>query len=530
MQGITVREFAIKKTEEKSNKPVVLVVLDGWGIHTKDQYNAIAAASTPHWDKWQLDFPHMPLQASSVAVGLPEGQMGNSEVGHLHIGAGRVVHQDLTRIHQAIKNGHFFQTPILQETIARLKQRGKKLHVMGLLSDGGVHSHQQHLFAFLAGCAAQDFHDVVLHLFLDGRDTPPKSAQNYLDALNDCLQIFPVASIASITGRYFAMDRDKRWERVEPVYQLLTEGVSVSHFNTPIEALAHYYKQSVFDEFVPPTQIGQPQPITSDDAVFFFNFRADRARQLTQALLDPDFSGFPRSVCPRISPFITMTKYADYLPTIPVFPPATLEHILGEEIAAADLKQLRIAETEKYAHVTFFFNGGRESPFPREERILIPSPHVATYDLQPSMSAVEITDRLVAAIEQDNYDVIICNYANADMVGHTGNFEATVEAISCLDTCLGRLWHTISARGGCMLITADHGNAEIMYDPTTKQPHTAHTSELVPFLFLGKGWHCRGGSVIGSLIDIAPTVLALLDLPQPSEMTGVSLLVRNNEN
>ena len=520
----------MKKTEKNSYKPVVLVVLDGWGIHAVDQYNAITAASTPNWDQWQRHFPHMPLQASGLAVGLPEGQMGNSEVGHTHMGAGRVIHQDLTRIHQAIEKGSFCQSPVLQEAIAQLKQSGKKLHVMGLLSDGGVHSHQQHLFSFLACCAALDFHEVVLHMFLDGRDTPPQSAKNYLHALDLCLQAFPVASIASITGRYFAMDRDARWDRIRPVYQLLTEGTSDFQFNTPLEALDYFYQKQVYDEFIPPTIIGAPQPIASDDDIFFFNFRADRARQLTQALIDPGFTAFPRPVHPSVSQFISMTKYADYLVTTPVFAPVPLDHILGEEIATAGLKQLRIAETEKYAHVTFFFNGGREKPFPHEDRVLIPSPHVPTYDQQPSMSAVEITDRLVAVLDQDSYDVIICNYANADMVGHTGNFEATVQAITCLDMCLGRLWQTVSAQGGCLLITADHGNAEIMYDSNTNQPHTAHTSELVPFLFLGKGWHCRTDTDVGSLSDIAPTVLALLDLPQPSQMTGTPLLVRNNDN
>lgn len=515
-----------QKIKHADYRPLVLVILDGWGCHQGLAYNAIAAAHTPQWDSWQEHYPHLLLEASGRAVGLPAGQMGNSEVGHTHIGAGRVVYQELTRINDAINTGEFANNHVLIELIKKQKKAGKALHLMGLLSEGGVHSHQNHLFAFLKMCESEQFHDVFLHLFLDGRDSPPQSALLNLSALHKQLQEYPVATIASLSGRYFAMDRDGRWERVEPVYRLLTQALSPYHFDTAEEAIESFYAAKIIDEFIPPTLIGEKKPIQSGDAVFFFNFRADRARQLTKAFLDDSFSHFDRTTRPALSQFVSMTQYADNLPTTPVFSPLLLLNVLGEVIARHGLRQLRIAETEKYAHVTFFFNGGREEPFAKEDRILVNSSKVATYDLHPEMSAPEITSKLVDAIEKDIYDVIICNYANADMVGHTGNFAATVKAIECLDQCLHDVGVAVLARGGCLLITADHGNAEIMFDPKTNQPHTAHTSERVPFVFIGDDWHYAGRE--GSLMDIAPTMLALLGIAKPPEMTGQPLLVESH--
>lgn len=516
-----------QKFKREHYRPLVLVVLDGWGCRHGSAHNAIAVAHTPQWDVWQQQCPHLLLEASGQSVGLPVGQMGNSEVGHTHIGAGRVVHQELTRINEVINTGEFAKNSVLIQLIQQQKKEGKALHVMGLLSDGGVHSHQDHLFAFLRMCQSEQFHDVFLHLFLDGRDSPPQSALHSISALNQQLKDSPVATIASVSGRYFAMDRDSRWERVVPVYQLLTEALSSYHFDTAEAAIESFYAQKVDDEFIPPTLIGAKRPIQSGDAVFFFNFRADRARQLTQAFLDDGFTPFVRQNRPFLSQFVSMTRYADNLPTIPVFSPLLLHNVLGEVVANHGLRQLRIAETEKYAHVTFFLNGGREEPFAKEDRTLVASSKVATYDLHPEMSAPEITSRLVDAIEKDSYDVIICNYANADMVGHTGNFAATVKAIECLDQCLHDVGVAVVARGGCLLITADHGNAEMMFDPKTNQPHTAHTSERVPFVFVGDDdWCCAQRD--GSLMDIAPTMLALLRIPKPVEMTGQSLLVESD--
>ncbi|MFA5959924.1 MAG: 2,3-bisphosphoglycerate-independent phosphoglycerate mutase [Tatlockia sp.] len=506
--------------------PLVLVVLDGWGYREETKYNAIAAANTPQWDAWWATCPHVLLDASGLNVGLPDAQMGNSEVGHMHIGAGRVINQDFTRINQAIQNGDFAKNPVFAALIDSLKSQNKTLHLMGLLSQGGVHSHEEHLFAFLALCHAQQFHNIRLHLFLDGRDTPPQSALESIQRLNDQLKRYPVASIASLSGRYFAMDRDQRWERVSLLYQLLTEGKSANHFASAEEAIHAYYSMNRTDEFIPPTVIGTPQPISEGDAVFFFNFRADRARQLTRALLDESFTGFTRHVFPSLSHFVSMTRYAKDLPTECAFAPLAPHNTFGEVIAAKGLSQLRIAETEKYAHVTFFFNGGSEQVFPNEERILIPSPHVATYDLLPEMSAPGLTDVLVEAIESKAYDVIICNFANADMVGHSGDFDATVKAIECLDSCLARIGQSLAPLGGNLLITSDHGNAEAMFDENTHQAHTAHTCQPVPLLFVGKGWHFKQQS--GTLIDVAPTMLALLGMEPPSDMTGTVLLVEND--
>jgi 2,3-bisphosphoglycerate-independent phosphoglycerate mutase len=499
--------------------PVVLIVLDGWGYRENTQDNAIAAAKTPQWDHWWQTRPHLLLDASGSAVGLPEGQMGNSEVGHMHIGAGRVVLQDFTYINQAIQTGDFFQNKTLITMIQDMRQSDHAIHVMGLLSPGGVHSHQDHLFAFLELCAQQQFTNVHLHLFLDGRDTPPKQVKANLATLTAQLARFPVAHIRSITGRYWAMDRDKRWERVEPVYTLLTSGQSPHHFATVDAAIDAYYAEGLSDEFFPATQIGQATPITSGDSIFYFNFRADRAKQLTQAFLNTQFDGFPRQTRPNLASFVTMTRYDTDLATKPVFPPRDLHHTLGEIISTQGLHQLRIAETEKFAHVTFFFNGGSTNQYSGEDRLLIPSPKIKTYDLQPQMSAPELTTELIKAIQSQAYDVIICNFANADMVGHTGDFNATVLAIEALDRALHRIGEAIQTVKGHLLITADHGNAECMFDEGTQQAHTAHTCEPVPLLYIGDSER-QFRQEPGCLSDIAPTLLALLHITPPTAMTG----------
>lgn len=509
-----------------AKSPLVLLILDGWGYREEKTHNAIAAAHTPQWDHWWKTRPHILLEASGTVVGLPNGQMGNSEVGHMHIGAGRVIHQELTHINEEIQNGNYAKNPVFIETIETLKQNGHALHIIGLLSPGGVHSHEDHLYALLTLCAEHQFSSVYLHLFLDGRDTPPQSALMSLAKLREHLSKYPIATIASVTGRYYAMDRDKRWQRIKPVYRLLTEAMSDNHFDTAEEAIEKFYQQGIFDEFIPATQIGSSAAIKDDDAVLFFNFRADRARQLTQALIGDNFEGFTRVKKPRIKHFISMTHYADYLPTRSAFPPHLVNNTLGEVISKHGMKQLRLAETEKYAHVTFFLNGGSEQVFAHENRILTPSPSVATYDLQPEMSAVKLTELLVAAIEEGEYDVIICNYANADMVGHTGNFAATVRAIECLDQSMHDIWKALKKVGGQLLITADHGNAESMFNDMTNQAHTAHTNQPVPLLYVGGNWHFN--QLKGSLIDIAPTLLTLLRIKPPKEMTGKVLLVEDH--
>ena len=509
--------------------PLILLILDGWGYEDKAEHNAIASASTPQWDEWWKSRPHTLIQASGDHVGLPDDQMGNSEVGHMHIGAGRIIYQDFTRINQAITSREFFQNPAFLKVIDAMKASNKTLHIMGLLSKGGVHSHENHLFAFLELCHQKDFRRVCLHLFLDGRDTPPQSALANIKALNQQLETYPVATICSITGRYYAMDRDNRWERMAPVYRLLTEADSSAHFDTAETALDTWYNEHIYDEFIPPTRVGKKHPIHDGDAIFFFNFRSDRARQLTEALINNEFTGFDRARTPALSHFVSMTQYSQKLPTTCAYPPIALQNTIGEVLAKQGLSQLRIAETEKYAHVTYFFNGGSEHVFPKEERILIPSPTVATYNLLPEMNAPQLTKALVDAIKREAYDVIICNYANADMVGHTGDFQATVKAIECLDRCMRDIWGALAIKGGNLLITADHGNAEMMFNEQSGQTHTAHTCHPVPLLYIGEGWHFKE-NITGSLIDIAPTMLALLGINQPADMTGNSLLVENHAN
>ncbi len=509
-------------------KPLVLLILDGWGYKESSKYNAIAKAHTPHWDTWWQSRPHLLLSASGLDVGLPLGQMGNSEVGHMHIGAGRVIFQDLTRINQAIELGTFYQNDVLLTLIRDMKLQKKTMHIMGLLSTGGVHSHQDHLFAFLKLCHQEQFANCALHLFLDGRDTPPQSALSSMRSLQSILNQYPVASIRSISGRYFAMDRDNHWDRIQLTFKAIVEAKSANHFDEAITAIQSFYDKGILDEFIPPTLIGKKEPMEEGDGLFFFNYRPDRARQLAEAFGNPNFTGFERGNYSQPSHFVSMTNYTSTKTSLPVFAPQILDNTLGEVIAAKGLHQLRIAETEKYAHVTYFFNGGKEQPFPNEERIIIPSPQVATYDLQPEMNAPLLTQTLLNEINKDKYDVIIGNFANADMVGHSGNLKATIRAISCLDTCLGQIAALVEKKGGHLLITSDHGNAETMYDEINAQPYTAHTSEPVPLLYIGENWHFNQEH--GSLIDIAPTVLNLLGIDRPSSMTGQALLFAENDS
>jgi 2,3-bisphosphoglycerate-independent phosphoglycerate mutase len=503
-------------------RPLVLIILDGWGHREEKNANAISAAIKPHWDELWRRYPHTLVAGSGKCVGLPQGQMGNSEVGHLNMGAGRVVFQDLTRIDNAIASQEFFSNPLLVDTVEQTKTSGKALHILGLLSPGGVHSHENQIFALLELASRHQLNKVYVHAFLDGRDTPPRSAAASLTKLTHVCEKFKCGKIASIIGRYYAMDRDKRWERVEQAYDLLTSG-SVE-FTAPdaLSALELAYARGENDEFVKATGIhanGQPQVVIEEgDSVIFMNFRADRARELTQAFIDKDFTGFTRKRHPRLKTFVTLTQYDATFPVPVAYPPDPLTHILGEYLSELGLRQLRIAETEKYAHVTFFFNGGTEKPYPGEDRILIPSPKVATYDLKPEMSAPELTDKLIENIKSGIYNVIICNFANPDMVGHTGNFDATVKAIEVIDDCLGKITKALLECGGEALITADHGNAEMMFDEATGQPHTAHTQELVPLIYIGRAAKTTQSDAV--LSDIAPTMLYLMGIPQPKEMTG----------
>lgn len=511
-------------------RPLLLIILDGWGYRASSEYNAIAAAQKPNWDRLLKTYPNSLISGSGPCVGLPDGQMGNSEVGHLNMGAGRVVYQDFTRIEKSISDGEFFNNPTLLASFAQAKQHDSAVHVLGLLSSGGVHSHEQQIQALLQFAAQQGIKKLFLHAFLDGRDTPPKSALPSLEKTQTLLNELGVGKIASIIGRYYAMDRDKRWERVEPAYELLTEGKAPFHAENVSDALNQAYLRGESDEFVQATSIHKPDEaadyIQDNDVVIFMNFRADRARELSHSLVDEHFSGFKRQKKLSLSAFVTLTQYGDNILAQIVFPPYSMENLLGEYLARLGLKQLRIAETEKYAHVTFFFNGGIEPPNLFEDRVLIPSAKVATYDLKPEMSALEITDNLINAIASEKYDFIVCNFANPDMVGHTGNFDATVKAIETIDLCLGKIITALQKHHGEAIITADHGNAECMFDKHTQQPHTAHTYEPVPFIYVG-----RPAKIVvndGKLSDIAPTILSLMQLKQPEEMTGRSLVKLEN--
>ncbi|BDU18369.1 2,3-bisphosphoglycerate-independent phosphoglycerate mutase [Lysobacter auxotrophicus] len=507
-------------------KPVVLLILDGWGHRDDPTDNALAQATLPNWDALVASAPHTLIHTEGRHVGLPEGQMGNSEVGHMNLGAGRIVYQDLTRIDAAIEDGTFFGNEELRAACAAAQNSGGTLHVMGLLSPGGVHSHENHIFAMLELASQAGVPKVAVHAFLDGRDMPPKSAEPSLAKLQDVCRKLGNAHVASVSGRYYAMDRDQRWDRLRRAWDAIVEAKSEHVTTGPIEALLQAYERGETDEFVAPTVIQGHMPMADGDAVVFMNFRADRARQITAAFVSPTFAGFDQAVegvrRPKLSRFVCLTEYDAKLPAPVAFGPDDLRHTLGEVLAENGLTQLRIAETEKYAHVTFFFSGGREEPYAGETRILVPSPKVATYDLQPEMSCPEVTEKLTAAIRSGEVGVAICNIANPDMVGHTGDIAAAVKAAEAVDVAIGAIAQAVRDTGGALLITADHGNLEMMRDPSTGQPHTAHTVGPVPFVYLGpRAATLRSG---GALRDVAPTILDLLGLPKPAEMSGTSLL------
>jgi 2,3-bisphosphoglycerate-independent phosphoglycerate mutase len=515
-------------SESKRPKPILLLILDGWGCREENKHNAIALAKTPHWDQLMKTCPHTLLNASGLSVGLPEGQMGNSEVGHLTMGAGRVLYQDLTRINKSIAEGDFFKNEVFLSALKKAQNTEKTVHILGLLSPGGIHSHEQHIYALLQLCAQQHIKNCYIHAFLDGRDTAPKSAASYITELENKCKELGVGKIIDLIGRYYAMDRDKRWERTQAAYDCLTSGEADYHADTALDGLQQAYDRGESDEFVKPTYIHAPNDspikIEDGDIVIFMNFRADRARQLSRAFLNTGFGDFKRKQHPRLGDFISLTQYASDIPSHIAFPQQSLDNDLGSYLAQQGLTQLRIAETEKYAHVTFFFNGGVEAEHLNETRVLIPSKKVATYDLTPKMSAVEITAQLLEIIAEKKVDVIICNFANPDMLGHTGNLSATQEAIHCIDDCIGKLVAALQAQGGEAIITADHGNAECMYDEKTQQAHTAHTTEPVPFIYVGRSAKINPQHDSGTLADIAPTLLFLLGLPKPQEMTGETLI------
>lgn len=513
----------------KRPKPVVLTVLDGWGYSAETTGNAIALARKPTYDKLLAKYPNTLIHTSGPHVGLPVGQMGNSEVGHLNIGAGRVVHMDITRIDLAIESGEFFEFPLLLEAIERGRQR--QLHLLGLVSDGGVHSHIEHLFALLRMAARHKVERVFVHCFMDGRDTPPTSGADYLSRLEQKMREYGVGKIATVIGRYYAMDRDNRWPRIERAYRAMVHGEAEHRHHDPVAAIRKSYERDTTDEFVEPIVIteaeGSDRPrgvIRDEDAVIFFNFRADRARQTTRALAEPGFKEFDDPKRPQDLLFVAMTQYEKTWPWLRyVLGPEKVENILANVFGTFGLKNLRVAETEKYAHVTYFFNGGIEKPFPGEERVLVPSPKVATYDLKPEMSAAGVTDAVVKAIAKGEFDAIVMNYANADMVGHSGKLEAAVKAVEAVDEGLGRIYQALKQRGGAAwVITADHGNAETMIDPATGGPHTYHTTNPVPFLLVSNEAPVALRAN-GALQDIAPTLLGILDIPQPAEMTGRDL-------
>lgn len=502
--------------------PVLLLILDGFGYREETDGNAILQARKPNWDMLWEKYPHTLINASELHVGLPREQMGNSEVGHLNIGAGRVVYQDLTRVDVAIEDGSFFQNAALLNAVTAAKQTGRTLHIMGLLSAGGVHSHENHIQAVLQLAARAGVSKAQVHAFLDGRDTPPRSAEQPLLRLQVECEKLGVGRIATLCGRFYAMDRDNRWDRVQKAYDMLTQGIAPFHCDSALEGLQAAYARGENDEFAQATLVGEPTPMQDGDVVIFMNFRADRARELTRTLTDATFDAFPRAVFPALAQFVCLSSYGDEFKQLPVaFEPGSIHNGLGEYLSGLGLKQLRIAETEKYAHVTYFMNGGIEQPFPGEDRILVPSPKVATYDLQPEMSAPEVTEKLEAAIRSRQYQAILCNYANGDMVGHSGLMEAAVTAIETLDTCIGRVVAAMQEIGGEVIITADHGNAEQMQDPLTQQAHTAHTLNKVPFIYVGRPANLADD---GALADIAPTLLTMMGLPAPAEMTGQSLI------
>lgn len=509
-----------------SKKPMVLVILDGYGYREEQQDNAILNAKTPVMDALWAKRPHTLIDASGLEVGLPDRQMGNSEVGHVNLGAGRIVYQDLTRLDVEIKERTFFANPVLTNAVDQAKNAGKAVHIMGLLSAGGVHSHEDHIMAMVELAAERGAEKIYLHAFLDGRDTPPRSAEASLKKFEDKFAALGKGRVASIVGRYYAMDRDNRWDRVEKAYDLMTLAQGEFQADTAVAGLQAAYARDENDEFVKATVIraeGQADAAMEDgDTLIFMNFRADRAREITRAFVNADFDGFARKKVVNLN-FVMLTEYAADIKTAVAYPPASLANTFGEWMAKNDKTQLRISETEKYAHVTFFFNGGVEEPFAGEERILINSPKVATYDLQPEMSSAELTEKLVAAIESGKYDTIICNYPNGDMVGHTGVMEAAIKAVEALDNCIEQVTKAVESVGGQLLITADHGNAEQMRDPATGQAHTAHTNLPVPLIYVGvKNVKAVEG---GKLSDIAPTMLSLMGMEIPQEMTGKPLFI-----
>ncbi|AIN19459.1 phosphoglycerate mutase [Yersinia rochesterensis] len=510
-----------------TKKPLVLTILDGYGYREEQQDNAILNANTPVMDRLWQQQPHTLIAASGLDVGLPDGQMGNSEVGHVNLGAGRIVYQDLTRLDKEIKEGDFFTNPTLTTAIDNAVKAGKAVHIMGLLSAGGVHSHEDHILAMVELAAKRGATTIYLHAFLDGRDTPPRSAEPSLKRFTEKFAELGKGRIASIIGRYYAMDRDNRWDRVQLAYDLLTQAKGEFTADNAVAGLQAAYARNENDEFVKPTVIkaaGEADAAMNDgDALIFMNFRADRARQITRTFVNADFDGFKRDKVVNFGDFIMLTEYAADIKAACAYPPASLSNTFGEWLMKHDKTQLRISETEKYAHVTFFYNGGVEEPFKGEDRILINSPKVATYDLQPEMSSAELTEKLVGAIASGKYDVIICNYPNGDMVGHTGDYDAAVKAVETLDNCIEQVVAAVKAVDGQLLITADHGNAEQMSDPATGQAHTAHTSLPVPLIYVGnKEVKAVSG---GKLSDIAPTMLSLMEMEIPQEMTGKPLFI-----
>ncbi|HXP69487.1 MAG TPA: 2,3-bisphosphoglycerate-independent phosphoglycerate mutase [Candidatus Dormibacteraeota bacterium] len=517
----------------KRPKPIILTVLDGWGFRAETKGNAVALARKPNYDRLIAEFPNTLIHTSGPFVGLPEGQMGNSEVGHLNMGAGRIIHMDITRVEALIASGELSRQPLLLDAMQRGRER--QLHLIGLVSDGGVHSHIEHLFALLRMARENKVDRVFVHCFMDGRDTPPNSGVDFLRQLEQKMREYGVGQIASVIGRYYAMDRDNRWERIEKAYRAMVHGDAEAKFSDPIAAVRASYEKGVTDEFIVPAVVtteaapGKPAAprglVRDNDAIIFFNFRADRARQITRALVEPGFDKFQDSARPKNLKFVAMTHYEKTWPWLHyIIGPEKLEHILANVFAEMQYKNLRVAETEKYAHVTYFFNGGVEKPFGGEERVLVPSPKVPTYDLQPEMSAAGIADAVVQAVEKGDFDAIIMNFANADMVGHSGKLEAAIKACETVDACLGRIFQALRPRGGAWIITADHGNAETMIDPVTGGPHTYHTTNPVPFILITEDGRLQL-SPNGSLRDIAPTLLGVLGLPSPVEMTGRDLRV-----
>ncbi len=508
-----------------SPKPLILLILDGFGYREDQSHNAISAAKTPCWDQLQKDNPTTLLDCAGDSVGLPDGQMGNSEVGHLHIGSGRLIRQELSKVTEAVKEGSFFNNQALCKAVDDAIEKDKALHIMGLLSPGGVHSHESQIAAMIELAVKRGLKKVYLHAFLDGRDVPPRSATNSIQLMEDTFSALGEGQIASITGRFYAMDRDNRWERVEMAYKLIAKGETEHRVNSAQEGLDASYARDESDEFVLPTSIldkdGNVITLDPEDSVVFMNFRADRAREISQAFTKTDFNEFKRGCEPHRGTYVTLTQYHQDFDYLVAFPPVDIKNGLGEVLANSGLTQLRLAETEKYAHVTFFLNGGRDEPFNNEKRILVPSPKVKTYDMQPEMSAAEVTSHLIDAIKNQTYDVIICNYANCDMVGHTGVFDAAVSAVETIDHSLQAITDALARVGGQMLITADHGNIEQMVGEGTGQPHTAHTTNLVPLVHVGGTKPLSDG---GCLSDLAPTMLSILGVSQPSEMTGKSLI------